>query len=129
MEEILAPTVSRICHLTMYHRELQPDTSRVSARYDSRMGPPSIPSLTCTHVGMESAGGVSWFVRSHLRACCPMIHTAQRAIQSWDDPCNQYSWNRECPQIMYQSYRMKFSNVDRFHPILKLPQNTTRSAA
>jgi hypothetical protein len=74
MEEILSATAAtglRICHLTIYDREVQPETSHVSARYDSRTGLHSIPSPTCAHVGTEPPGGFGWLVGSHLSACWP----------------------------------------------------------
>lgn len=65
-EEILCRATvmdSPICPLAMYHREMQPMTSRDHAGYDPTTGLRYVHCPTCGHIGMVAAGGVQLIYR------------------------------------------------------------------
>ena len=58
-----AVTSSPICPLALCHREMQPETSRDNAEYDSTTGLRCFRCPTCGHIGGVAAGGLQLVFR------------------------------------------------------------------
>ncbi len=61
-----AVTSSPICPLALCHREMQPETSRDNAGYDSTTGLRYFRCPTSGHIGGVAAVGFSWFFGSRI---------------------------------------------------------------